>query len=319
VGRAIVAGSEDAAGSRTPRAQSPHDPPPWPGVVHDYAYPCGLQARYLACKLQVSVPPTMQLQTDHPPRFEQSKEVAAGERYRKWAPNSPLSDDISLSKEQSVTDDDCLDYLVPQQPATSSSSQCVGSESFRSCCSPTASRSSEQNADTAIKSAEQWFKTALGTSAKPERVTRLAGIAHGFPCDDRSCEQLRSAWSRIFPPGQKVEAETGSIPAAKFEATVAYRLRRLSRARQNLQKHDWIARRMWQILLAHELESISLSEHIHGYTGHGVDPNSAAQKIARKYLETAKADFKCSANIVQVIKEGGPASLLAFCRTPPSM
>jgi hypothetical protein len=45
---------------------------------------------------------------------------------------------------------------------------------------------------------------------------------------------------------------------------------------------------------------------------------SAAIKIAKKYLDTAGNNHKRSRNIVQVIKERGPASLLLGEDTPSS-
>lgn len=66
------------------------------------------------------------------------------------------------------------------------------------------------------------------------------------------------------------------------------------------------------------MEHISQWKDIQLYTSRGVDRVSAAMSVAEKYLETVKADYKRSRNIVQILKEGGPAALLQSGDTPSS-
>lgn len=151
-----------------------------------------------------------------------------------------------------------------------------------------------------------------------KRLVRAArGFSHTGGNSRGSYDSLLSAWSRIFRPGTKMVLETISTGTPAFEAEFAQRFFRLKVARQNIR--DWEARRLWQILLAHEVESLAQSEHIQDYTDRGVDANCAAKKMARKYLETTDVDIKRSAHTVHVIAQGGPASVLEFGATPPSM
>ena len=151
--------------------------------------------------------------------------------------------------------------------------------------------------------------TALLGSSQIKRVERLSSVVRGFSkgFSDGFDERL-SAWHNFWSE-REVGYEGGSIPGT-FELEVSRRLHRLKQARYRIRNRDWVARRLWLIFLVHEVEYISQWEHIELYTSRGVDPMSAALKMATKYLYTAKGDYKRGKNIVRVMKEGGPASVL---------
>jgi hypothetical protein len=171
---------------------------------------------------------------------------------------------------------------------------------------------------------EAFFTAALGSSEEKKRVKRvklLVSVVRGFSKTEGLSNGLYkrlSGWPRIFRPKPEVGFEDGSVPETAFEAKVARRLHRLKQARQDIPKGGWEASRLWLVLLAHEVEYISQSEYIDLYTSRGVNPMSAAIKMAKKYLDTAGNDHRRGRNIVQVMKEGGPASLLLGEDTPSS-
>ena len=165
--------------------------------------------------------------------------------------------------------------------------------------------SSGQN-DPGTESLEAYFTAAL---LKPEkRVKQIVSVVQGYSksrgFSDGFYNRL-SRWSLIFPSNLEVD-----LPETPFETKVAHRLHRLRQARQNIKNKDWGDTRLWLILLAHEVEYISKWEYIDLFTSRGIDPMAAATKMATKYLDTAGGDYKRARNIVQVMKEGGPASLL---------
>jgi hypothetical protein len=177
--------------------------------------------------------------------------------------------------------------------------------------------SSQSTVGAETESLKEFFTAVLG-SPDEKRVQRLVRVVQGFckakELPDGLYERLWPEWSRIFRSPPEVGFEAGS----KFETEVAYRLRRLMQARQNIRKGDWEVSRLWLVFLAHEVEHISRWESIDLYTSRGIDPMSAAIKIAKKYFDTADVNYKRSRNIVQLLKEGGPASLLEDGDTPPS-
>lgn len=172
-----------------------------------------------------------------------------------------------------------------------------------------------------------FFNTVLGSSADKKRVGRLVHIVHGFcrsgGISDESTTRFMDAWSRIFLSGTAVTTDVveGSIPIpSSWDASIGQRLRRLRRARQNVggEKRNWEYRRLWQLLLAHEVEHISQSEHVKLYTARGVGALTVALKMAEAYLESVHEDYKKALVMVQVMAEGGPASLLQDGNAPPS-
>lgn len=152
-------------------------------------------------------------------------------------------------------------------------------------------------------------------------MNRLTSIAQSLSKAGEPSDGLyKLFWSErlcIFRP--EVDFEAGPIPETNFEAEVACRLRRLKQARQNIEKADWEAGSLWLIFLAHEIEYISQSRYISYYTDQGVNSSSAARRIVEKYLHISGNDYKRCRNIIQVIKIGGPASLLIDPYTPRSM
>ena len=188
--------------------------------------------------------------------------------------------------------------------------------------SPTDFLSSGQSAvDPGTESPEAFFAGALGSSEEDEKVKQLASVVRGFPTaegfSDGLCKRL-SGWSCFFRSKPEVGFEDGSIPETEFEVGVAHRLRQLKHARHKIRRKNWEDTRLWLVFLAHEVEYISQWEHINLYTSTGVDAMSAAIKMATKYLDTASGDNKRGRNIVQVMKEGGPASLLEDGGLPQS-
>jgi hypothetical protein len=125
-----------------------------------------------------------------------------------------------------------------------------------------------------------------------------------------------SGWSHIFLFKSEEGLGDESIPKTEFEAGVAHRLRQLEQARHHIR--DYGDTRLWLVCLAHEIEYISQWKNIYLHTDRGVDAKSAAITMAAKYLKTAKSDFKRSRNIVQIMKEGGPAYLTENARFPQS-
>ena len=109
------------------------------------------------------------------------------------------------------------------------------------------------------------------------------------------------------------------ITATQFEIGVSYRLRRLKKTRDTIEKrkHDkreekkqWGDIRLWLVCLAHEVDYISQSEDIIPYAWKGINRKSAAIKMATKYPPTAARDYKRSSPFVQFMTDGGPASIL---------
>ena len=170
---------------------------------------------------------------------------------------------------------------------------------------------------TRTENPETYFTAVFGRGEE-KRVKRLVRVVEGFSkakeLSDESYKNFGTRWTQIF----KSESEAGSISKVGFEAEVANRLCQLKQARQNIGGKDWEAGRAWLISLAHEVEHISQWKDIQLYTSRGVDRVSAAMSVAEKYLETVKADYKRSRNIVQILKEGGPAALLQSGDTPSS-
>ena len=167
---------------------------------------------------------------------------------------------------------------------------------------------------------EAYFTAVLGSSEE-KRAQRLISVARGFSEAERFSDGLfkrLSGWSRIFLSKREAGFEDGSLPETEFEAEVAHRLRQLEQARHKIRRKDWGDTRLWLVCLAHEIEHISQWECINLYTSRGVDPMSAAVKMATKYLYTASGDYKRSRNVVQIMKEGGPASLLEDGGLPQS-
>ncbi|CAG8982691.1 hypothetical protein HYALB_00000972 [Hymenoscyphus albidus] len=171
--------------------------------------------------------------------------------------------------------------------------------------------SSQINIEPRTESPEAFFIAALGSSEE-KRVKRLVSVVRGFSKADEfsvGLHQNLSGWLYIFKSEPEVGFEDGSAPETAFEAGVAQRLRQLKQARCKM-KEKWADTRLWLVFLAHEVEYISQWEHISLYTSRGVDSMSAAIKMATKYLDKANGDYKRGRNIIQVMKEGGPASLL---------
>ena len=153
----------------------------------------------------------------------------------------------------------------------------------------------------------------LGSSEK-KGIERLASIAQRLPKAEELPDGLYgdfwSKRSRIFQP------ESGQMES---ETEVAYRLRRLKQAHQNIGTKDPEARRFWLVFLAHEVEYISRSEDINHFTSQGVNSSSAAKKMVQKELGIKDRDFKRCGNISKVMKEGGgPAALLINGDIPSS-
>jgi hypothetical protein len=153
-------------------------------------------------------------------------------------------------------------------------------------------------------------------------VKQLASVVRGFPTAKRFSDELPkrlSRWSYFFrSKPERGGSKDGSIPETEFEVGVAHRLRQLKHARHEIRRKNWGDTRLWLVFLAHEVEYISKWEHINLYTSIRVDAMSAAIKMATKYLDTASGDNKRGRNIVQVIKEGGLASLLEDGGLPQS-
>jgi hypothetical protein len=190
----------------------------------------------------------------------------------------------------------------------------------------------QSTVDPGTKSPKVFFTAALGSSEKKrakertkervkERVERLVSVVQGFSTAKGFTDGLYKhldRWSCIFQSKPEVGFEDGPIPAG-FEAEVAHRLRRLEQARHKIKKKNWGDTRLWLVCLAHEVEYISQWEDIDLYTSKGVNRMSAAITMAEKYLSTTSGDNKRGRNIVQVMRVGGPASLLEDGGMPQSM
>lgn len=161
-------------------------------------------------------------------------------------------------------------------------------------------------------STEEYFKT-LGDFTE-KRLKLLVGVVQGFS----EARGLTDGFYRHFWSGRQYlfrfpeVASDGSLLETLLETGVPYRLRRLKQIRQNIQKGDREANRLWFICLAHEVEHISKWGGIGGYTRKGVDRVSAAIEIVECYLGdlSKNLDIKKSRNILQIMKEGGPAAVL---------
>lgn len=145
----------------------------------------------------------------------------------------------------------------------------------------------------------------------------LAGVVQGFSTEEELSGKLIKHFSHkyICPAEPEVGVEDGSNPT--FETKVARRLCRLKRSRLQIWD-DWGARRLWLVLIIHEMDHISQSEDIKIYTSRGVNQMSAAMKMAKKYLDTVYGDYKRGRNIVEVMEKGGPASLFVGRQTSSS-
>ncbi|KAL5315980.1 hypothetical protein ACEPPN_016854 [Leptodophora sp. 'Broadleaf-Isolate-01'] len=169
-----------------------------------------------------------------------------------------------------------------------------------------------------MESFKAFFVAALGSSEEI-RVARLTSVVESFSKGFSDGFKTRLSEWHSFWPKLDVVFESGPIPETVFEAGVACRLRRLGQARSKIKKKDWVATRLWLLFLAHEVEHISQWEHVDLFTSRGVDSMSIAIKMATKYLGTAKRDYKRAKKILQVMKEGGPASVLENGGLPQSI
>jgi hypothetical protein len=145
-----------------------------------------------------------------------------------------------------------------------------------------------------------------------KRLKRLVGVAEGFSkakeLPDGSHKPFCSGWPLI--PEPEVGSKAESTPNT-FVGEVGNRLRRLKKIGQLIRMEDWEANRIWLICFAHEVEHISKWQGIDDYTTKGVDRTSAATKMVELYLGSVKDNLKRSRKIFQLMKEGGPAAVLA--------
>jgi hypothetical protein len=143
---------------------------------------------------------------------------------------------------------------------------------------------------------------STGASAE-ESSQQLANTTHDsstLNISNRLHERL-SGWSNIF---------SEEIPITPFEEDVARRLRPLGQARLTLTSNTPLNTRLYLVSLHHEIQYISQCPEIQDYTGRGVESMSAAIKLATKFLAPAAPDYKRSKNMVHIMREGGPASIL---------
>ncbi len=157
-------------------------------------------------------------------------------------------------------------------------------------------------------------RTAAPKSSENKQVKRLVHIARSFSkARELSDGSYAEFWSK-FPPifsVPEVGSDNGDFPAESFEAGVGYRLRRLKKAREHIQKTDWQADRLWLLCLTHEVEHISMWNGIRRYTRLSVTKMSAALDMAELFMGGTVRDFyKRGRYIFQVMKEGGPAAML---------
>lgn len=152
------------------------------------------------------------------------------------------------------------------------------------------------------------------------KATKLARITHAFSQSEGISDALylefSSAWFRIFPPGTEAVIEQ-STPRL-WDASISYRLHRLRQADQNIRRGDWVARRLWQILLSHEVEYISHLQYAEDRASKGVSALSVTLTQAMEYLPNVHNNYKKSSYIVRIITEQGPASVLQNGNIPSS-
>ena len=164
-----------------------------------------------------------------------------------------------------------------------------------------------------IESPTAFFTAALGRLGE-KRLKRLVGVAEGFSkakeLPDGSHKPFCSGWPRISVSEPEVGSKAESTPKT-FEDEVANRLCRLKKIGKLIRKEDWEANRIWLICFAHEVEHISKSQGIDAHTTQGIDQMSAATKMVGMYLGSVKDNLKRSRKIFQLMKEGGPAAVLA--------
>ncbi|KAH6714039.1 hypothetical protein BKA61DRAFT_674650 [Leptodontidium sp. MPI-SDFR-AT-0119] len=222
--------------------------------------------------------------------------VASGSRAS--SPNIPaLEGSLSRTALPSIADTIC----------NSSTPLAAGLPSIRSSTDHLSS--GQSIVDPVTEGLEAFFAAALGSSKKM-KVEQLVGVVRGYSEGfSDGFNQRLSRWYNFWPEPEAV-LKGEPILEMVFEAGVACRLRRLGQARSKIEKKAWGATRLWLLFLAHEVEYISQWEHIYLWTSRGVDPMSAAIKMATNYLPTAKSDYQRARNIVQIMKEGGPASVL---------
>ena len=139
-------------------------------------------------------------------------------------------------------------------------------------------------------------------------INLLLRIAQDFKAvHDMSAKDLERRRLRIF-----------CSKGMEFEDSVASRLSRLKKARDNIERDDWQANRIWLVCLAHEVECISQWTDIYRLTARGIGVMSAAKSLAKQYIDTVDSDIKRGKNIVRILIEGGPTSLLLDGGIPSS-
>lgn len=169
---------------------------------------------------------------------------------------------------------------------------------------------------------ENFFAAATGQHQKG-RLDRLVDAAKRFPdietITNRALEEFLYEWSSAFD-----YRGVSQTTVDTFANKVAYRLQGLNRLQQNLERRDeknQVARRLILILLAHEIEHISQSESIQLFTSYGITGVSAAKDMVKQHLmrHNLDDDYKRSRNVVQLMRQGGPASLLHAGRVTSSL
>ncbi|KAH8591183.1 hypothetical protein B0O99DRAFT_690789 [Bisporella sp. PMI_857] len=179
--------------------------------------------------------------------------------------------------------------------------------------SPPDLSSGQATGDPGAENPHIFFTAKLGGSNE-KRVKRLVDVVQNFSNAEKlsgeSCELFARQWSRVFNSEPDAEYNAEFILETAFETKVASRLRRLKIARPKIRKRDEKGERLWLVYLAHEVEYISQHNDIDHYTAKGVGRMSVAKTIARRYLDSATSNYKRSQNFVELLKEGGPSSLI---------
>ena len=165
-------------------------------------------------------------------------------------------------------------------------------------------------------SPKEFFTAALGES-KEKRVEQLTTIAERISTAEYPSDVVDTLCSRQL--SSLLDQNARPAPESDFRTRTAQRLSRLNGLRKDIKRKDRVAQRLWLVLLAHEIQYISQSDEIQDYTDKGVNSIAAAKRIAEKELDITSNDYKKRRNILKIMSEGGPASLLLDRDAPSSV
>ena len=164
------------------------------------------------------------------------------------------------------------------------------------------------------RSPRTFFRAAIGQN-KEKQVERLVRAVQSFATAvDRPSSFYENFWSVYLPTNPAMEPTSDPSRKDLKEVSadeVRNRLLRLKAVRQ-IAKHG-VAGRLCRIFFAHEVDYISQWNDL-DTSGRGVGRLSAAMntvaRLSSVALKDVQYDLKKSRNIMQVLEEGGPSSVV---------